>query len=32
VKDGKNGPTGPALLFERGAWAEFIEFAKAFEV
>lgn len=32
VKDGKAGPDGPALLFERDAWASFLEFAKGLEV
>ncbi len=32
VKDGKEGPTGPVLSFERDAWASFVEFAAGFEV
>lgn len=32
VKDGKDGPQGPALSFERDAWASFVEYAKGFEV
>jgi hypothetical protein len=32
VKDGKAGPDGPALLFDRDAWADFVAFAATFEV
>jgi hypothetical protein len=32
VKDGKNGPDGPALVFERDAWASFVQFAQSIEV
>jgi hypothetical protein len=32
VKDGKEGADGATLLFERDAWASFVEFAKGFEV
>lgn len=32
VKDGKAGPSGPALEFERDAWQAFVDFAKTFEV
>lgn len=32
VRDGKEGPTGPILEFERPAWADFVQFAKTFEV
>jgi hypothetical protein len=32
VKDGKAGPSGPELTFERSEWAAFVAFAAAFEV
>jgi hypothetical protein len=32
VKDGKEGPEGTTLLFERDSWSTFVEFAKGFEV
>jgi hypothetical protein len=32
VKDGKEGPTGPVLSFDRDAWKAFTEFARGFEV
>lgn len=32
VKDGKEGPSGATLLFERDQWSQFVEFAKTFEV
>jgi hypothetical protein len=32
VKDGKEGPEGTTLLFERSSWSAFVEFAKTFEV
>lgn len=32
VKDGKEGPDGATLLFERSQWSAFVEFAQGFEV
>jgi hypothetical protein len=32
VKDGKEGPEGTTLLFERDQWSRFVEFAKTLEV
>jgi hypothetical protein len=32
VKDGKEGPDGTTLLFERDSWSAFLEFAQTFEV
>lgn len=32
MRDGKEGPSGPVLEFERPEWAAFVEFAKEFEV
>lgn len=32
VRDGKEGPDGPVLEFDRDAWKAFTEFAKTFEV
>ncbi|MGN6126737.1 MAG: DUF397 domain-containing protein [Humibacter sp.] len=32
VRDGKEGPTGPILEFERSEWSAFLEFAKELQV
>jgi hypothetical protein len=32
VRDGKEGPEGPVLEFDRGAWQAFVDFASTFEV
>jgi hypothetical protein len=32
VRDGKEGPSGPVLEFERSEWSAFLELAKTFEV
>lgn len=32
MKDGKAGPEGPALAFEREAWSSFLDMVKTLEV